>query len=335
MILNVQTASGPYPVYLERGALFSLGEKANLARRALVVRDDGVPVAYAKAVAASCKDPVIVTLPQGEGTKNLESFGSLLTVMAQKGFTRTDCVIAVGGGVVGDLAGFVAASYMRGVDFYNVPTTLLSQVDSSIGGKVAVDLLGYKNLVGAFYPPKAVFIDPDTLKTLDERQFACGMAEAVKTALIRDAALFDLIEQNTPAEVIDRIIEGSLMVKKAVVEADEKEGGERKLLNFGHTLAHAIESESAFGLLHGECVALGMIPFCSPSVRARLIPLLEKLGLPTSLDWDPEAILSAMRRDKKKQGDTITVVRVDEIGKGKLVHLPFMELESVVRGIRV
>lgn len=333
MTLSVKTAAGAYPVYIERGGLARIGERMDLDRRVLLVTDDGVPETYVKAAEAACRAPETVTLPHGEQSKNLDSFRTLLAVMAEKGFTRTDCVLAVGGGVVGDLAGFVAASFMRGVDFYNVPTTLLSQVDSSIGGKVAVDLDGYKNLVGAFYPPKAVLIDPDTLKTLDDRQFACGMAEAVKTALIGDAALFETIEKGDPREKIDEIIAGSLLVKKSVVEQDEKEGGLRRILNFGHTLAHALETESAFGLLHGECVALGMIPMCASPVRARLLPVLKKLGLPTVFPAPPETLLDPMRRDKKKQGENITLVRVNAIGSCDLEKMPFSDFEAVIRGI--
>lgn len=335
MTMTVKTLTGSYPVLIQRGALARAGELFRLDRRVLVVTDDGVPASYARAVASACRDALVVTLPRGEGTKNLDSFRALLSTMAEKGFTRTDCVTAVGGGVVGDLAGFVASAYMRGVDFYNVPTTLLAQVDSSIGGKVAVDLMGYKNLVGAFYPPRAVLIDPDTLDTLSDRQFACGLAEAIKTALIRDAALFDRIEKGDPRRDAEEIIAASLAVKKAVVEEDEKEGGVRKILNFGHTIAHAIESETDFGLLHGECVALGMIPFCGESVRPRLIGVLKKAGLPTTLSWEGDALVEAMRRDKKKQGDAITVVRVDTIGDCRLVEMPFDQLERIVRGVKL
>ena len=331
--MTVRTASGSYPILLERGALARAGAFFDLDRKVLIVTDDGVPARYARAVADAAADPVIEVLPRGEKTKNLDSFRRLLCKMAEKGFTRTDCVVAVGGGVMGDLAGFVAASYMRGVDFYNLPTTLLAQVDSSIGGKVAVDLMGYKNLVGAFYQPKAVLIDPDTLSTLDGRQFACGMAEAVKTALIRDEALFDLIERGDARENIDRIIERSLLVKRAVVEADEKETGLRKILNFGHTIAHAVESDRGLGdLTHGECVAIGMVPMCSPAVRARLLPVLEKLDLPAACGCDPERLVETMRRDKKKQGDSITVVTVEKIGDCKLETMPFEAFASFVKG---
>ena len=183
MIIPVKTSTGGYEIFLERGILSKVSNLLNLNRRVLIVTDSGVPEVYAKTVAQQSKTAFIVTVPQGEKSKNFENYKMLLSEMVSKGFTRTDCVVAVGGGVVGDLAGFVAASFMRGVDFYNIPTTVLSQVDSSIGGKVAIDFDGYKNIVGAFYPPKAVVIDGDTLKTLDKRQISNGLAESVKMAL--------------------------------------------------------------------------------------------------------------------------------------------------------
>ena len=222
------------------------------------------------------------------------------------------------------MAGFAAASYMRGIDFYNIPTTVLSQVDSSVGGKVAIDFEGYKNLVGAFYPPKAVIIDSDTLKTLPDRQISNGLAESVKMSLTSDKELFGIFETENIKENIDIIIERSLKIKRDVVEKDEKEGGLRKILNFGHTLAHAIESENGMeNLYHGECVALGMIPMCSQSVRERLVPVLKKLNLPTSTDFDIDTLISAMRHDKKLMGDEITVIFVPEIGKYEMREMPF------------
>ena len=176
MIIPVKTGNGGYNIYLERGALKKAGELLNLDRKVLIVTDSGVPSDYAKTVASICKEPFIVTIEQGEPSKCFNTFKMLLSKLVKGNFTRNDCVVAVGGGVVGDLAGFVAASFMRGIDFYNIPTTVLSQVDSSIGGKVAIDFEGYKNIVGAFYPPKAVIIDSDTLKTLPARQISNGLA---------------------------------------------------------------------------------------------------------------------------------------------------------------
>ena len=250
MKLTVNLGENSYPIYIEGGILQNAAKYMNLARRVLIVTDTGVPAAYAETVAAQVKQPTVVTLPEGEASKNAENFLSLLETMLKNGFTRTDAVLAVGGGVVGDLAGFAAACFMRGVDFYNIPTTLLAQVDSSVGGKTAIDLGGYKNVVGAFHQPRCVLIDPDLLKTLDARQFACGMAEIIKMAATFDPALFAALERGTADGNLSQIITRAVAIKQSVVEADEREGGLRRVLNFGHTLGHGIESVSDF--LHGE-----------------------------------------------------------------------------------
>ena len=331
MILPVKTSTGEYNVVLERGALSHIKDYLSLNRKALIVTDSGVPVEYSKSVSEQCAEPYIVTIEQGEASKCFENYKMLLSKMVEYGFTRSDCVVAVGGGVVGDLAGFVASSFMRGVDFYNIPTTVLSQVDSSIGGKVAIDFEGYKNIVGAFYPPKAVIIDSDTLKTLPKRQISNGLAESVKMALTSDNELFELFETQEIMLNIDIIIEKSLKIKRFVVEQDEKEGGLRKILNFGHTLAHAIESENEMqNLYHGECVALGMLPMCESGVKARLIKVLEKLNLPTSINYDTDKVIEAMRHDKKMSGDKITVVYVPGVGTYEMKIMPFDEFKGMI-----
>ncbi|MBQ7335236.1 MAG: 3-dehydroquinate synthase [Clostridia bacterium] len=315
MILHLDLPGGGYDIYLERGVLDRAKELLSLNRRVLIVTDEGVPAQYAQRVAAQCGEPIIVTVPQGEGSKSFAVLEQLCRTLLEKGFTRKDCVVAVGGGVVGDLSGFVAASYMRGIDFYNIPTTVLSQVDSSIGGKVAINLDNVKNIVGAFYQPRAVLIDPDVLHTLPRRQIANGLSEAVKMSLTSDAELFSIFERGEGESQIDTVIERSLRIKKAVVEQDEKESGLRRILNFGHTLGHGIEgAEELHGLYHGECVALGMLPMCSYSVRQRLIPVLAALGLPTEIKGDLEQMLAIASHDKKCEGSEISVVYVEEVG---------------------
>lgn len=314
MIIPVRLPAGNYDITLSQGALAAAGEIIDLERRVLIVTDSGVPPEYAEAVAAQCREPVIATVPMGEGSKSLEVFSGLCKRLLENNFTRTDCVVAVGGGVVGDLAGFVAASYMRGIDFYNIPTTVLSQVDSSVGGKVAVNFEGIKNIIGAFYQPKAVIIDPDVLKTLTPRHYANGLAEAVKMSLTFDRELFELFEQGDAAENIEKIIEHSVRSKARVVEQDEHEAGLRRVLNFGHTMGHAIESvEGLGGLYHGECVALGMLPMCGDELRPRVERMLKKLGLPTEWRGDPEKLISAAAHDKKFSGSSVTVVTLPEI----------------------
>ena len=252
--------------------------------------------------------------------------------MLENGFTRTDCVVAIGGGMPGDLAGFAAATYMRGIDFYNIPTTLLSQADSSIGGKTAVDLRGVKNIVGAFHQPGAVLIDPDTIETLSSRQRAAGLAEIIKAGLIADRELFEYIEGNISGAMdMIKIIEAALKVKKKVVEEDERESGVRRILNFGHTIGHGIESVT--GMLHGECVAAGMLPMCSDEVRKRLIPVLEAAGLPVSAECDPDAVFDAVMHDKKIGGGVIRTVYVPEPGRADIVSMEPQELKSRIDSV--
>lgn len=332
MILHMDLAERGYDILLERGALSRAASYLNLDRRVLILTDEGVPAVYAETVAKASKRAVTVRVKQGEGSKSIPVFEEVCRTLLEEGFTRSDCVVAVGGGVVGDLAGFVAASYMRGIDFYNIPTTLLSQVDSSIGGKVAVNLGGVKNIVGAFYQPKRVLIDPEVLSTLPPRQIANGMAEAVKMALTSDAELFALLEREDAMTVIDTVIERSLRIKKDVVEQDEKEAGLRKVLNFGHTLGHGIEaSQGESGLYHGECVALGMLPMCADGVRERLLQVLVRLGLPTVIEGDLEEMLSLASHDKKCRGSRISTVRVEEIGSFRLADEEIEDWKAEIR----
>lgn len=315
--ITVKTRHGTYPIYIEKGLIARAGELFNLNRRTLIVTDENIPRALIDSLCAQCRESVVFCIAPGEGSKTLATFEEGLKTMVSYAFSRTDCVLALGGGVVGDLAGFIAASYLRGVDFYNVPTTTLSQVDSSIGGKVAVNFEGSKNMVGAFYPPAGVLIDPDTLKTLPALQIASGLAEAVKMALCFDKDLFSLFETEDPMDHFEEIMEKSLLIKKHVVEADETERGLRRVLNFGHTIGHAIESESqkeGLVLPHGACVALGMLPMTSPSIRPRLRAVLEKIGLETVWNGDTQALMRHVFRDKKRAGDTITYVVVPAVG---------------------
>ena len=336
MEINVKTSIGEYKIVLERGAIKNAGKLLNLERKVLIVTDDGVPSSYAQAVANACKEPVILTIPQGEHSKQIDTWSLLLKTMLENNFTRTDCVVAVGGGVVGDLSGFAAATFMRGIDFYNIPTTVLSQVDSSIGGKTAVDFMGYKNIVGAFYPPKKVIIDPETLKTLPQRQISNGLCEALKMSLTCDRELFSIFENGDLNDnaVLDDIIYRSLLIKKYIVEEDERESGLRKVLNFGHTLAHAVESINDMEkYYHGECVAIGMIPMCSKNVKEKLLPVLKKLNLPTALEESAQELIEACKHDKKAFGDKITVVTVGEIGTFEMKNLSFAEFSDLIRSV--
>ena len=329
MNIHMDLKENSYDILVERGILNRAGEILNLKRRVLVVTDSGVPEIYARTVAEQCKESIICTVESGEGSKSLETFGTLLGKMLDNNFSRKDCVVAVGGGVVGDLSGHAAASYMRGIDFYNIPTTLLSQIDSSIGGKTAINLGNVKNIVGAFYQPKKVLIDPDVLSTLPERQISNGLAEAIKMALTSDRELFDILEKEDIKEKIDEIIIRSLNIKKNVVEQDEKESGLRKILNFGHTIGHGIETSSE--LYHGECVALGLIPMCDEKIRTRVIEVLKKCNLYNLINFDWNKITEAAFHDKKADGEFVTVTTVPNVGSFELKTMKCNEVIEMAK----
>ena len=335
MKLPINLGAQSYDIVVERGALGKIGELINLNRKVLILTDSGVPAEYSRAVLSACREGYIYTFPQGEGSKNIDTYSGVLSFMVEKAFTRSDCVVCVGGGVTGDLGGFVASTYMRGIDFYNVPTTLLSQVDSSIGGKVAIDFDGVKNIVGAFYQPKGVIIDPNTLKTLDKRQVSAGLCEAIKMAATCDGELFAFIEGSDSLEKdIDEIIVCALKVKRSVVEIDPTEKGLRRVLNFGHTIGHAVESDAELGsLLHGECVAIGMLPMCSAHACQRIKAVLGKYSLPTAYGFDSDKLISYIARDKKAKGNKITVIYVEEIGSFEEREVEIDEMKKYIRGV--
>lgn len=325
-----------YDITVSRGAIKHASELFALDRRVLVVTDDGVPAQYSKAIADAAGEPHILTIRHGEASKCPERYLEILKFMLACGFDRHDCVVAVGGGVVGDLAGFAAATYMRGIDLYNIPTTLLSQVDSSVGGKTAIDFLGYKNVVGAFWQPKGVIVDPDVLESLDARQFACGMSEIIKMFATSDGKMFGRLEDKTQCIPVEEIITAALRIKMNVVEQDEHEAGLRRVLNFGHTIGHAIESISAdepYPLLHGECVALGMLAITEGEVRRRLMHLLHRYDLPTAFRCDESRFREVLLHDKKAQSGDITVVLVDEIGSFSLKAETVDSIIARIKGV--
>lgn len=334
MTICMNLGANSYDIVVERGALKKANEYLNLNRRVLVVTDSGVPSIYAKTLANMCDKSVIYTMEMGEGSKSIDVFGKLLETMLQNGFSRKDCVVAVGGGVVGDVAGFAASVYMRGIDFYNIPTTLLSQIDSSIGGKTAINFGGVKNIVGTFYQPKKVLIDAELLKTLPPRQISNGLAEAIKMALTSDKDLFELLENGDIDSSIDEIIIRSLNIKKNVVEQDEKETGLRRILNFGHTIGHGIESSTGIKeLYHGECVALGMIPMCGDAVRDRVVAVLKKYNLYRSFPYDWNKIADACFHDKKADGKNVTITVVNEIGGFEIKTLSAAEIINTAKRV--
>ena len=333
-VLNMNLGDRSYPIIIDNGLIEKANEYFNLDRKVFIITDSGVPDKYADTIKDLCKSATVYTVPEGEGSKSISTLEAVLTAITEAELGRADCIVAVGGGVVGDLAGFASSIYMRGIDFYNVPTTLLSQVDSSIGGKTAINLGGVKNIVGAFKQPKAVLVDTDVLKTLPERQFNNGLCEAIKMAATSDKDLFEKIESLDKDGIynnIEEIIVSALRIKKRIVEEDECENGIRKVLNFGHTLGHGIEAnENLKGLYHGECVAIGMMPVTFGSARDRLAAVLKKASLPTGYNGDIKDALDFVTHDKKCSSGVVSVILCEEIGTYKLESMSVKNFEKLV-----
>lgn len=330
-----------YDIVLET-SFDRLGEevkKLGLEKRKLcIVTDSHVAPLYLEEVreilAGCCSRVSVFTFPAGEEHKNLDTVRALYEHLIGEHFDRKDVLAALGGGVVGDLCGFAAATYLRGVDFIQIPTTLLSQVDSSIGGKTGVDFDSYKNMVGAFHMPSLVYINPDTLSTLEPRQFYNGFAEVMKHGLIRDSRYYEWLIREMyeicarDPETLQRMVRRSCEIKREIVEKDPQEKGERALLNFGHTIGHAIEKASGFSLLHGECVALGCVAAAYISWKKGRIEMEEfyeirdmfvPFQLPISADdLDTEQIVRLTKSDKKMDKGHIRFVLLDGIGQAVL-----------------
>jgi 3-dehydroquinate synthase len=328
-----------YPVRVEPGVIAAgRAWEAALAgvSRGVVIADSNVDPLYGeqveRAVSAATDAPTLrLSFPAGEASKTRESWAMLTDRMLERGVGRDAAVIALGGGVTGDLAGFVAATYMRGIPLVQVPTSLLAMVDASVGGKAAVDVPAGKNLVGAFHQPAAVLADTDTLGTLPEGELRAGLAEAVKHGAIADAEHLAWIEEEAPAllasdgDRLGELVQRSVEIKRDVVIRDEREAGPRQLLNFGHTVAHALEAATGYRMLHGEAVAVGMVAearigeqlqVTGEGTADRLAEVLGGLGLPVALPpgMEPEALVSYARRDKKAREGAITCALVSRIG---------------------
>ena len=304
-------------------------------RRIAVIADSNTASLYGEEVIGllegNCKKAILYSFPAGEAHKTLDTVKDIYKTLIEEKFDRKDLLIALGGGVVGDITGYTAATYLRGVDFVQIPTTLLAQCDSSIGGKTGVDFDGYKNMVGAFYMPKLVYMNIGTLKTLDDRQFYAGFAEVMKHGLIKDAQFYEWLLDNLyeiqdrEQDVLEEMVMRSCTVKKLVVEKDPKEQGDRALLNFGHTIGHAIEKYKNFEMLHGECVALGAVAAAFISWKHNWLSMEEyyeirdmfvPFNLPISIDdIEPEEILALTKSDKKMAAGQIRFVLLKKVGK--------------------
>ena len=316
MFLNVNLNENSYDIIIERNALTKFNQYVNLTGKVLILTDDGIPSTYVKTLLKQFTNCYVYVIKSGETSKNFTNFEKILSFLIEKNFTRTDALVALGGGVVGDLGGFVASCYMRGIDFYNIPSTLLAQVDSSIGGKTAINHMGVKNIIGSFYQPKKVIIDVELLKTLDERIFNSGLVEVIKMAATMNKELFNLIATTDDiARDIEIIVTEALKLKKRVVEEDPKEKNLRKVLNFGHTIGHAIESLAKGKLYHGECVGLGMLYVSSKTVKTQILEVLKKYHLPTATIYKVDDLIKYIEHDKKMSGKKLSIIYVEEIGE--------------------
>ena len=351
--LTVALPGQEYDILIERGLLAHAGEHCRevlpRAKRLAVVTDFTVGPLYGEKVLTSLRDAgfeaELFPVPAGETSKCAAQLSALWEGFMNFGLTRTDAVVALGGGVVGDLAGFAAATILRGVDFVQIPTTLLSQVDSSVGGKVAIDLAAGKNLAGAFHQPKLVLMDPNVLGTLTDRVFSDGMAEVIKYGCIQDSAFFSFLEQNpSRAQVMDHIetvLYTCCDLKRQVVVEDERDTGLRMILNFGHTLGHAYELAYHYETYtHGEAVAAGMVAAAALGIKLGIIPagldsrigaLLACFGLPIRIDCTPEQYAAAIGLDKKGTGDEISLILLAELGKAVILKLPKEELLTHIK----
>ncbi len=347
--ITVRASSKTYDILVGRGIrqeICSYLEPIATSKRIFVITDSNVAPLYGKELQTTLEQNgfqvSMAVIPAGEEHKNMQTVVSLYDRMAEAKIRRNDLVIALGGGVVGDIAGFCAASYLRGIPFVQIPTTLLAQVDSSIGGKTGVDLAAGKNLVGAFWQPSLVVIDIDTLKTLPPVQIKSGLSEIIKSALIADQNLFSLLKNSIDFDTdAEQFILSALQVKRHIVEIDEFEKKERMLLNFGHTLAHAIEKYHHFsGITHGEAVAIGMYciqkayekKFSSTSVAEEIKALLLKYDIPYRLTVEkPDALLEYTKNDKKSTANGIHLVVIEEIGKGTIRLMDYASIEEMVK----
>lgn len=338
-------ASTSYDIYIERGLLKNCGNiiaDTVKTRNIAVITDDIVNGLYFETLKKTLEDAGFTVsgfvFPNGETSKSTETLNKIYTFLCDNSITRSDCIIALGGGVVGDITGFAAATFLRGIDYIQIPTTLLAQIDSSVGGKTAIDLPCGKNLVGAFKQPVCVICDSDVLSTLSDEIMSDGMAEAIKYGMIRDRELFELIASHTldnVNEIIDEVVYKSISIKRDVVENDEFDTGERMILNFGHTLGHAIESYYEYSkYTHGSAVAIGMCMItergCEKEILDRLAACVSAYGLPCSCTAPVEKLVKLCSNDKKRESGNINYILCREIGKASVQKVTVDEFKKFV-----
>ncbi|MBQ7522237.1 MAG: 3-dehydroquinate synthase [Clostridia bacterium] len=352
---KISVATGrPYEILIQHGIIDSCGKiirsVSSKSQKVMIISDSNVFPLYAERIKKSLSDVGFTVyshiFPAGEQSKNLNTVYEMYQSLVENSFTRKDLIVALGGGVTGDMAGFVSATYLRGINFVQIPTSLLAQVDSSVGGKTGVDLPQGKNLIGAFWQPVAVLIDPDTLQTLTPHFFADGMGEIIKYGCIKSRLLFDTLEKENAENIIEEIIEECVTIKRDVVQRDETEKGERALLNFGHTLGHAIEKEHNFtDISHGQAVAIGMVMMAKAGenngiteqgTAERIACLCQKYHLPISDTTPIDNIVRSSFNDKKSTGSAVSLIVLDEIGKSRIYPVEKSEmLDFITKRVKI
>ncbi len=344
------SASGSYDIIIEDGIIDKTGEyveKLVKGRKAVLVTDDIVDALYSERVVNSLEAAGFTVykfvMPHGETSKNAENFIKLLEFAAENRISRADVMVALGGGVVGDLTGFAASAFLRGIAFVQIPTTLLAAVDSSVGGKTAIDLAAGKNLVGAFYQPKVVLCDTTTFNTLSEEIFADGMAEVIKYGAIIDKELWGWLKEPMGHDEIERIVARCVSIKRDVVEKDEFDVGLRQILNFGHTIGHSIEALSNYEISHGKAVAIGMSLVSEMSVKngyckddtliAEMNEMLKRHNLPTDTEFEAKALVEPIRSDKKGDNAGVNMILLEEIGQYLIKKTSFNDIYSMLEDV--
>lgn len=315
--IRISLQESSYDVYIDKGLLSNVDKYIDCKKEYVIITDSNIPKQYIMSFSNKLTIKDTIVLKPGESLKCFSQVQYITNRLLGNKIPRSITLIAIGGGVIGDLTGFVASIYMRGVDYIQVPTSLLSQVDSSVGGKVGINTETMKNSVGSFYQPKMVLIDPNTLDTLEERHFNNGMAELIKHGLIAGKSLFKELFANKPKHQIEELIIKSITIKKDIVSQDVKDKGIRQLLNYGHTIGHAIEQHSKYRLLHGESISIGMSLMAKDTdYEKELQDILNKYNLPTSYEYNKEDLMKYIRTDKKVTEKMLNLILVKEVGKG-------------------
>ena len=330
MKINVEMKNESYDILIKENIICNLKDYLDCSLHYFIISDENVSAIYADTLLQQLPNAILHTVISGEGAKSFEVFEKCLTKLQENHFTRKDTIIALGGGVIGDLSGFVAATYLRGIDFIQIPTTTLSQIDSSIGGKVAINLNGVKNVVGAFKQPKMVLIDPNTLKTLDQRNFVNGLVEAIKVGVICNDQILELFEEDNLNDNLEKIIALSINVKKDVVQQDPYEKGIRAILNFGHTIGHGVESYyNLTDVYHGEAVAIGMVKMISnDEIKKRVIKIFNLLKINVDIEYDKDLVFQYIMNDKKMNKNKLTIITCSKINEYEIKEILIDDIKN-------